>query len=176
MKEEEKNIKLPFYGIPKLFPYIKPYRGRMVLMVLLGAATSAIDAAYPLFNRYALDHFIGEQTLNGIVIFIIAYIALLIGQAVMNYASAFACGKLEMTVNKDLRDAAFNHLQTLSFSYYNQNSVGYIHARVMSDTGLIGESVSWRLMNIVWSGSYLIGVLGARPSWLRLGVGAPSDP
>ena len=80
MKEEEKNIKLPFYGIPRLFPYIKPYRGRMVVMVLLGAATSAIDAAYPLFNRYALDHFIGEQTLNGIVIFIMAYIALLIGQ------------------------------------------------------------------------------------------------
>ncbi|MEE1110391.1 MAG: ABC transporter ATP-binding protein [Lachnospiraceae bacterium] len=159
MKEEEKNIKLPFYGIPRLFPYIKPYRGRMVVMVLLGAATSAIDAAYPLFNRYALDHFIGEHTLNGIVIFIMAYIALLIGQAVMNYVSAFACGKLEMTVNKDLRNAAFNHLQTLSFSYYNQNSVGYIHARVMSDTGLIGESVSWRLMNIVWSGSYVLGVL-----------------
>ena len=159
MKEEEKNIKLPFYGIPRLFPYIKPYRGRMVVMVLLGAATSAIDAAYPLFNRYALDHFIGEQTLNGIVIFIMAYVALLIGQAVMNYVSAFACGKLEMTVNKDLRNAAFNHLQTLSFSYYNQNSVGYIHARVMSDTGLIGESVSWRLMNIVWSGSYVLGVL-----------------
>lgn len=159
MKEEEKNIKLPFYGIPRLFPYIKPYRGRMVVMVLLGAATSAIDAAYPLFNRYALDHFIGEQTLNGIVIFIMAYIALLVGQAVMNYVSAFACGKLEMTVNKDLRNAAFNHLQTLSFSYYNQNSVGYIHARVMSDTGLIGESVSWRLMNIVWSGSYVLGVL-----------------
>ena len=159
MKEEEKNIKLPFYGIPRLFPYIKPYRGRMVVMVLLGAATSAIDAAYPLFNRYALDHFIGEQTLKGIVIFIMAYIALLIGQAVMNYVSAFACGKLEMTVNKDLRNAAFNHLQTLSFSYYNQNSVGYIHARVMSDTGLIGESVSWRLMNIVWSGSYVLGVL-----------------
>ena len=159
MKEEEKNIKLPFYGIPRLFPYIKPYRGRMAVMVLLGAATSAIDAAYPLFNRYALDHFIGEQTLNGIVIFIMAYVALLIGQAVMNYVSAFACGKLEMTVNKDLRNAAFNHLQTLSFSYYNQNSVGYIHARVMSDTGLIGESVSWRLMNIVWSGSYVLGVL-----------------
>ena len=157
--KEEKNIKLPFYGIPRLFPYIKPYRGRMVVMVLLGAATSAIDAAYPLFNRYALDHFIGEQTLNGIVIFIMAYVALLIGQAVMNYVSAFACGKLEMTVNKDLRNAAFNHLQTLSFSYYNQNSVGYIHARVMSDTGLIGESVSWRLMNIVWSGSYVLGVL-----------------
>ena len=157
--KEEKNIKLPFYGIPRLFPYIKPYRGHMVVMVLLGAATSAIDAAYPLFNRYALDHFIGEQTLNGIVIFIMAYIALLIGQAVMNYVSAFACGKLEMTVNKDLRNAAFNHLQTLSFSYYNQNSVGYIHARVMSDTGLIGESVSWRLMNIVWSGSYVLGVL-----------------
>ena len=61
-------------------------------------------------------------------------------------------------MNRDLRNAAFSHLQTLSFSYFNRNSVGYIHARVMSDTGLIGEVVSWRMMNFVWSGAYLAGV------------------
>ncbi|MDR9824736.1 ABC transporter transmembrane domain-containing protein, partial [Vibrio sp. FNV 38] len=65
----------------------------------------------------------------------------------------------EVRVNRDLRAAAFNHLQTLSFSYFNQNSVGYIHSRVMSDTGRIGSLVSWSLMDCVWHTTYLIGSL-----------------
>ena len=60
-------------------------------------------------------------------------------------------------MNRDLRSAAFDHLQKLSFSYFNQNAVGYIHSRVMSDTGRIGSLVSWTLMDSVWHTSYLIG-------------------
>ncbi|MBQ6469338.1 MAG: ABC transporter ATP-binding protein [Lachnospiraceae bacterium] len=159
MQQEEKQISLPFFGVPRLFPYLKPYRLLIAMMILLGGMSSAIDALYPLFNRYALDNFIGGRTLAGLGVFITLYILLVLGQTVINFISTFWCGKMEMTINKDLRDAAFNHLQTLSFSYYNQNAVGYIHARVMSDTGLIGELVSWRMMNFVWSGSYIIGVL-----------------
>ena len=64
-----------------------------------------------------------------------------------------------MSVNRDLRNASFNHLQELSFSYFNQNNVGYVHARVMSDTGRIGQLVSWDMMDMVWQGSYLLFVL-----------------
>ncbi len=159
MHEEDKNVKLPFFGIPRLFPYVKKYRVRIFFMILFGALSSAIDAFYPLFNRYAIDHFVGGRSLQGIGTFGLLYVCVLAFQAAINYYSAFSCGRVEMSVNKDLRDAAFNHLQTLSFSYYNQNSVGYIHARVMSDTGLIGESVSWRMMNLVWNGAYVLGVL-----------------
>ena len=158
-REEEKQISLPFFGVPRLFPFLKPYRWRILFMILLGGLSSAIDALYPLFNRYALDHFIADRTLAGIGVFIAMYLCLILGQAVVNFKSTSDCGRMEVTINKDLRNAAFNHLQTLSFSYYNQNSVGYIHSRVMSDTGLIGELVSWRMMNFIWSGSYLIGIL-----------------
>ena len=158
-REEEKQISLPFFGVPRLFPFLKPYRWRILFMILLGGLSSAIDALYPLFNRYALDHFIADQTLAGIGVFIAMYLCLVIGQSAVNFKSTSDCGRMEVTINKDLRNAAFNHLQTLSFSYYNQNSVGYIHSRVMSDTGLIGELVSWRMMNFIWSGSYLIGIL-----------------
>ena len=58
-----------------------------------------------------------------------------------------------------MKRASFNHLQTLSFSYYNQNSVGYIHARVMSDTNRIGSLVSWSLMDGVWNVTYLLGAI-----------------
>ena len=158
-REEEKQISLPFFGVPRLFPFLKPYRWRILFMILLGGLSSAIDALYPLFNRYALDHFIADRTLAGIGVFIAMYLCLVIGQSAVNFKSTSDCGRMEVTINKDLRNAAFNHLQTLSFSYYNQNSVGYIHSRVMSDTGLIGELVSWRMMNFIWSGSYLIGIL-----------------
>ena len=159
MRDQEENISLPFFGVPKILPYLRPYRRMLILMILMGAATSAIDAVYPLFNRYALDHFVGEGTMRGVIPFIGLYLLVLFGQTALAYKSTIDCGRAEMYTNRDLRNAAFNHLQTLSFSYFNQNSVGYIHSRVMSDTGLIGDLVSWRTMNFVWSGAYILFVL-----------------
>ena len=159
MPKKEENKKLRFFGIPVLLPYVRPYRRMILLMILLGGLSSAIDALYPLFNRYALDHFVGGRTLAGLFPFVAGYVALVLVQTVINYKSTYDCGKVEMYVNRDLRNMSFDHLQTLSFSYFNQNAVGYIHARVMSDTGLIGDLVSWRMMNFIWNGSYLLGIL-----------------
>ena len=159
MDNQDVNVKLKFFGIPKLIPYVKKYWKIMLPMVLMGAFSSVVDAIYPLFNRYAINHFIGEGTLDTLRIFIIAYVVLMLIQAFMNYYSTYLAGKVEMYVNHDLREASFNHLQTLSFAYFNQNNVGYIHARVMSDTGKIGGLVSWSLMEIIWHGTYIIAVM-----------------
>ena len=156
---EKETKSLPWFGVPKLMPYIRPYRKGIVAMIAVGCLVSLIDAAYPMFNRYALDHFVIGQSLEGMGGFVALYIAVLLGQVVLNYFSVAYCGKIEMTVDRDLRNAAFNHLQTLSFSYFNQNSVGYIHARVISDTGKIGELVAWRMMDMVWNLSYLLFIV-----------------
>ncbi len=156
----EKTITtLPFMGIPRLMPYLKPYLPKMALMIFLGSMVSMVDSTIPLFNRYAINNFIAKGTLDGIAIFAFTYAAVLVIKLAMDFTSAYMCGVIEMSVDKDLRDAAFNHLQELSFSYFNQNNVGYIHARVMSDTGKIGMMVAWRMMDIVWNGSYILFVL-----------------
>ena len=164
---EKTNVKLPFFGVPKLLPYTKKYRKRIISMVLMGIVASLIDSIFPLFNRYAIDHFIGEKTLDTVGIFIVLFLLVLAVQVILNYISLYWAGKTEMDVDRDLRDASFNHLQELSFAYFNQNNVGYIHARVMSDTGKIGELVAWRLMDIVWNGSYLLFVFA-----VMLGINA----
>ncbi len=164
---EKTNVKLPFFGIPKIVPYAKKYKKRIISMVVMGIIASLIDSIFPLFNRYAIDHFIGEQTLDTVGIFVILFLLVLAVQVVLNYISLYWAGKTEMDVDRDLRDASFNHLQELSFAYFNQNNVGYIHARVMSDTGKIGELVAWRLMDIVWNGSYLLFVFA-----VMLGINA----
>lgn len=156
---ENKNVKLKYFGIPKLLPFVKPYKKIMISMIIMGALSSLIDSIYPLFNQYALNHFIALKTTDTIVSFIIAYIVILIVFVILNFVSTTWAGKIEMSVNRDLRNASFNHLQELSFSYFNQNNVGYVHARVMSDTGRIGQLVSWDMMDMVWQGSYLLFVL-----------------
>jgi len=155
----EKVKTLPLFGIPKIIPFVKPYKKTVILMILMGIVASLIDSVYPLFNRYALDHFVVGGTLDTLKYFIILYIVILVFQVIINYVSMAWCGTVEMSVDRDLRNASFNHLQELSFSYFNQNNVGYIHARVMSDTGKIGELVAWRMMDIIWNGSYILFVL-----------------
>ena len=91
--------------------------------------------------------------------FIAAYVAVLAFQVVANTISAYQACQIELYVGRDMKRASFNHLQTLAFSYYNQNSVGYIHARVMSDTNRIGSLVSWGLMDGIWNMSYILGAV-----------------
>ena len=153
---EKKSRSLPMFGIPLLYPFLKQYRGTIAFMVFLGFVSSLIDSIYPLFNRYVIDHFIADRTFDGIGRMVVLYLAILFFQLVVNYRSMLDSGKVEMSMNRDLRNAAFSHVQTLSFSYFNQNSVGYIHARIMSDTGKIGEAVSWRMMDCVWNGAYIL--------------------
>lgn len=155
----EKNIKLKLFGIPKLYPFIKPYLPKIVVMVILGILSSLVDSIYPIFNRYALNNFVGKGTLDGLNVFVILYLVILLLQVIDNYAACYMCGQVEMSMDRDLRNASFNHLQELSFAYFNQNNVGYIHARVMSDTGKIGVMVSWRMMDVIWNGSYIVFVL-----------------
>ena len=160
MMEKQEQIKtLPWFGIPKIWPYVKKYKKMICIAAVLGALGSLIDAVWPLFNRYALNHFIALKTTDSLPAFIAGYAVLLLVQVISFFMSTYLCGKIEMHVDRDLRNASFNHLQTLSFSYFNQNNVGYIHARVMSDTGKIGEMASWRFMDIVWNVSYLLFVI-----------------
>ena len=155
----EKIKHLKYFGIGKILPFLNHVKTSIFIMVFLGLLSSGVDIVLPLFQRYALDHFIGLGVLDTVVPFILCYIAVLIFAAVINYISCALATIVEMKVNRELRQTGFRHLQTLSFSYFNQNSVGYIHARLMSDTGRIGGLVSWTLMDCTWRVSYLAGVI-----------------
>ena len=158
-QQKQKQVKLPWFGIPRLFPFMKPYRFIIVTMALLVLLNGIIDICLPLFQEYAINNFIAKDTLEGLGGFIALYIAVILVQIISASYDAYQACQIEMYVGRDLKRASFNHLQTLSFSYFNQNSVGYIHARVMSDTNRIGAILAWGLMDVVWNSSYLIGVI-----------------
>ena len=155
----KKQTSLPFFGLGKVIPFLGGYKNLVVIMVACGLGSSAVDIILPLYQRYALNHFVEGGLLDTLAYFIGIYLITIAFASLMTYISCSLAMRIEVSINKDLRNTAFAHLQTLSFSYFNQNSVGYIHARIMSDTSRIGSLLSWSLMDCVWHFSYLIGAI-----------------
>ena len=158
-QNESARPRLPWFGIPVLVPFLKTFRRPMLLMVTLCLAGGCLDICLPLFQRYAIDHFITEKTLDTLPAFIALYLLFITGSFVLNYGAFYYAFFMEMNVSLELRRAAFDHLQTLSFSFFNRNSVGYIHSRVMSDTERISSLVSWHVMEAVWTVIFMFGAL-----------------
>lgn len=155
--DERKHTHLPFFGLGRLIPYVSKYKFTIICMVILGLGSTLIDITIPLFQRYALSNFVALHNMETLPVFISTYAGVLLTQVVLNLISCYQTCYVEMCIGRDLKRAAFNHLQTLSFSYFNHNSVGYIHARVMSDTDRVGSFLAWSLMDVVWHFSYIIG-------------------
>ena len=158
MKKAERSG-LPFFGIGKIIPYLARYKKRVYAMLFCGLLGSVVDIAQPILQRYSINHFIGGGTLDTLPWFIAIYFGTILLSAAANYISCTDATCLEVWIDRDLRNDAFAHLQTLSFSYCNQNSVGYIHARVISDSSRIGSLFSWTLIDGVWQMAYLVGAI-----------------
>ena len=158
MKKAERSG-LPFFGIGKIIPYLARYKKRVYAMLFCGLLGSVVDIAQPILQRYSINHFIGGGTLDTLPWFIAIYFGTILLSAAANYISCTDATCLEVWIDRDLRNDAFAHLQTLSFSYFNQNSVGYIHARVISDSSRIGSLFTWTLIDGVWQMAYLVGAI-----------------
>ncbi len=148
--------KLKFFGLGKLRPYIKSYRPIFVMLVFGALFTGVANTVLPLFQQYAIDNFIAQKTLDGLPWFVVAYLGLIVLTFVVDYFGSYSCCRLEMFILRDMRRDAFNHLQTLSVAYFNQNSVGRLHARVMSDTSSVASIISWDVNQSVWNIVYLV--------------------
>jgi ABC-type multidrug transport system, ATPase and permease components len=144
-----------------IFPYLKPYRRTLAMVFFLNLFCALVDILLPLFQRYAIDHFIQARTTQGLVLFALTYALAITLQTISVILFTRGSMRIEMNLGRDLKRACFTHLQTLSFSYYNVTPVGYILTRVMNDTDRIASLVAWNLFDLLWSVAYVLGVFAA---------------
>ncbi|MGI6188816.1 MAG: ABC transporter ATP-binding protein [Clostridiales bacterium] len=143
----------------KILHYTKPYRKYMLILMAVMAGTGGIDAVFPLMNRYAVDHFIVPGNIEGLWLFGIIYAGLVALQAVNVWLLIDIAGKIEIGVCYDIRKLGFKKLQELSFSYYDKTPVGWIMARMTSDTQRLGETIAWGLVDLMWGSVMMLATL-----------------
>lgn len=145
----------------RLGPVLADYKGAFIGMFAFNGVCALVDVVLPLFQRYAIRNFIEAGTLRGLLPYTAVYLAVILLQAFSVVAFGRNSMHIEMSVGRDLRKSLFTHLQTLSFSFYNVTPVGYLIARLMSDTNRIASMIAWNLTDILWALFYVLGVFAA---------------
>jgi len=128
MNNKNKSSHLPFFGIGKLIPFLGKYKKKTIIMVIFGLICSGIDIIWPVYNSFALDHFVKEGTLKGIGWFVLVYAFTTIMASVLNYVSCAYAMQVEVNINKDLRTQLLNIFRPCHFLFLIKTvSVIYIH-------------------------------------------------
>ena len=140
----------------RLWPFLSKFKMAFVGMIFFNFLAAFADLIIPLFQLYAVEHFIEAGTLDGLLPYSIAYFGVVILSALSVVAFGNNSMRIEMRLGRDMRETLFTHLQTLSFSFYNVTPVGYLISRVMSDTNRIAGMIAWNMTDILWSVFYVV--------------------
>lgn len=148
----------------RLFSYALRNRALLIKIIAAMLIVSVIDAMYPILTRYAIDGFVrpeAEPTTNGLWWFLAIYIALVVLQGFFTMRFIGWSGRMEMAISYTIRQEAYLKLQTLSFSFYDKTSVGYLMARMVSDVARLSDMIAWSITDFLWSFFYVSFCFGA---------------
>ena len=132
-----------------------------------GMALGLMQLFASFLNMYLIDHFLQTRNLKGFPPIAVLVVLVQLSYAFLAYGFCYGAGRLEGHLSADLRLYAFEKLQTMSFSYFDKMSVGYLLSRLTSDISRTVETISWNcidvgfgLMSILAS---LIGMFAVNP-------------
>lgn len=122
--------------------YYKPYKGLFAMDMFCALIAAGIDLFFPLVVKYLLDYGINNE--YGVAVDLILKIgALMLVIYIIKYFCQYfitAWGHIMgARMEFDMRNDIFNHLQKLSFSYYDNNKTGQLMSRIVNDLFDISE-------------------------------------
>ncbi len=150
----------------KLLGYTRPYRLQVAALILIMVFFAILDAVTPILTMYAIDHFAVPRQTQGLGWFAALFALIAAGRGFAVWAMIVTGGRINTHVSYDIRKAGFDHLQELSFSYFDKRPVGWLMSRLTSDAETLGRTLSWGIVDLVW-GFALMLMMAAIMLWLN---------
>ena len=151
LEEEEHTSQLTSPVVKRILGLLRPHWKWVVGFMIAILVTSILDAFFTYLNKQIVDVAIAQQDKSALMRIALVYGVLQILQAGFVFTFIYLAGVLGERVQYDLRKSLFNHLQDLSLSYYAQNAVGRLIARVTSDTGRVSDLLTWGIVDTTWA-------------------------
>lgn len=160
-KDFEEKINLGIWK--KIIKTIWLDKKSLIGLCCMVSLLAVLDVVYPLFNKYAIDHYFVENAaaanFNDVTFFIVSYIVWAFGYLISVTGFLYFAGQIEVKTAYQLRKQAYERLQNLSFSYYDVTPQGWIMARMTSDSRNLASIISWGLNDLLWGLLSMIGIL-----------------
>ena len=114
------------------------------------------DGVFNFLKKQIIDQGITPGDTAALTRVIAIYGSMVLVQAAAVFGFIYLAGMLGERLQYELRQKMFNHLQGLSFSYFDRTPVGWIMSRVTSDSSRIAELLTWGLIDVIWAGMSIL--------------------
>ncbi len=134
----------------------KPRTKVLLFMILGGMSWPVIETCYPLYIRYVVDNIIIPGNMDRVIPTFAIMFLFPVCMALSTYAFIYYTGILETELAFNIRSAMMKHLHRLDIAYFDRVSPGYILARVISDVGILTETLCWGLIEVFHTVTYIV--------------------
>lgn len=150
-EEEYSSTRISGKIITRLLGLTLPHWHWLAGFLFFIAIVSVGDAYFTYLSKLVIDQGIAAKDVPRLLYLLKIYGALALASAVAVFGFIYLASILGERINYDLRKKMFNHLQELSFSYFDRTPVGWIISRVTSDATKMADLVTWGILDIVWA-------------------------
>lgn len=151
VEEEEFKTQITGKTLMRIVSMIKPHWKWVAGFLVAIACVSVIDSFVTYLGKRIIDEGIAAKNADQVVNLLMLNAGITLFQSVMVFFFIYLVAILGEKVRFDLRKMMFNHLQDLSLSFFSRKPVGWIMARVTSDSDRVADLMTWGVLDTTWA-------------------------
>lgn len=143
----------------RLADFAWPYRRGIAGLAACAVVTAAADVSFPLITRGLIDSIAEQGNDAELWPWAMAYAiaTLFLGASIGGFV--WLGGRIRTHIAHDIRQAAFENVQQLSFAFFDRRPVGWLMARMTSDCERLSNIFAWGILDLVWGVSMMTGAV-----------------
>lgn len=150
-EEEEFTTQLNGGTLMRILQLVRPYWHWVLGFLVSIGLVSMMEAYFNILSMRMIDEAIIPGDKDRLTLLLIEYGVLQLLLILFVFIFIYLCGVLGQRVMYDMRKKMFDHMQTLSFSYFDRTPVGWLMSRVTSDSERIADLVTWGMLDVTWA-------------------------
>ncbi|KMJ56876.1 multidrug ABC transporter ATP-binding protein [Bacillus sp. LL01] len=125
--------------VRRFFSYYKPYKWLFILDFSCAVLVGLLELAFPIAVNQVIDRLLPQESWTIIVWACIGLLGIYVINTGLHYIVTYWGHMLGINIETDMRRKLFQHMQKLSFGYYDNNKTGHSISRLTKDLEEIGE-------------------------------------
>jgi ATP-binding cassette, subfamily B, multidrug efflux pump len=151
-----------------LFPYLKKYRRGFAWGALCVLLLNGIWVQFPRVLRVAIDYLDkGGRDLKKLTFYALLIVLIATTKGIFQFLTRWIVIGISRDIEFDLRNDMFEHLERLSYPYYQRNRTGDIMARATNDLNavrmLLGPAIMYSANTMVFTAGALFYMVRISP-------------
>ena len=125
--------------IKRFLGFYKPHKKLFIIDLICSFTISVCNMFYPMIARSMINDYIPNQNLRLLLMWATVLAAIYALKCVLNYIVGYWGHVLGVRIQGDMRKVLFRHIETLPFSYFDENKTGNVMSRIVNDLFEVSE-------------------------------------